>query len=268
MVTEVYGKYTGDRFGELVSDSGLTANLYKKGDSAFKVFNINEKKYNVFTEALNTTFAEANRLPVASIRRVFREDGHWVLEMDYIRGSLMLKDLLDAIGREDYSKMDSLLQELAQIQYKINSLHTYNLPNYKTCIAESIFTKTSLSNEQIERLLDYLKGLPEGNCFIHGDFHPVNIIYSDGEPVILDWLTAGSGVSECDVARTYLNLLHPPAPWSQEKDLNIHGRYFSQYSKLSGITFSDVEKWFPVIAGMCCEGLDPVFNENMRQYLL
>lgn len=63
-------------------------------------------------------------------------------------------------------------------------------------------------------LTDHVKGavlgvldhLPMGNFLCHGDFHPGNILHSDGRDYIIDWSGASRGDIAADVAHTYILL--------------------------------------------------------------
>lgn len=267
MITQVEGKYNGSEFGELINEDGLTANLFRSGERAYKVFNRTVGKVEVYSEALKTAAAEEAGIPVARIRQTLWRDGHWALEMDYVQGDNMLKMLLQAISQGDMDKAYALVEQLAALHYQIHAGRAYEMPRYSIHIQGMIRCNASLSQAQKDRLLSYLEGMPDGNCLLHGDFHPGNVIFTANSPVILDWFTAGIGPPACDVARTYLNMKHPPVPWGSD-ELDIHGHYFRAYSRLSGMELDDIRRWFPLVSGMTCGGFDPVFNRQMRQYLI
>ena len=268
MVTAVSGKYQGTHFGVLISDNGLTANLYLKDGKAYKVFNTTAKKSDVYKEAYLTAFIESTGIPAAAVHSVRKEDGHWVLEMDYVDGKLMLMELVRAVEQKDYARAGKLLDDLASIQYSFHQIEANDLPDYRTGIVGKLRSNPVLSPEQVSRLIARLNTLPGGNALLHGDYHPGNIIYLGSQPVVLDWFTAGAGNPACDVARTYLKMLHAPVPWGTGDALHGPDRYLNTYCSLSGLSREDVAGWFPIVAGMCCNGIDKVFNQNMLQYLL
>ena len=45
-----------------------------------------------------------------------------------------------------------------------------------------------------------------GECVVHLDLHPLNVVLSPKGPVLLDWTNARAGVGEADVALTWLVL--------------------------------------------------------------
>lgn len=52
-----------------------------------------------------------------------------------------------------------------------------------------------------------LKSLPEGDSVCHGDFHPDNVLLSDDDVTIIDWMDASRGNPLADIARTSIILL-------------------------------------------------------------
>ena len=51
-----------------------------------------------------------------------------------------------------------------------------------------------------------LATMPDGDRLLHGDFHPGNVLLSDGTPVVIDWPNVTRGHPDADVARTVLTL--------------------------------------------------------------
>ena len=73
--------------------------------------------------------------------------------------------------------------------------------------AEGFISRSqSLSEETKHAVLDLLRGLPDGEAFCHGDFHPGNIILQEGKSYLIDWVGASRGDLTADVAHTYLLL--------------------------------------------------------------
>jgi len=50
--------------------------------------------------------------------------------------------------------------------------------------------------------LSLLEQLPTGDRVCHGDFHPDNIMISDGGAIVIDWTNVAKGNPHADVART------------------------------------------------------------------
>ena len=50
-----------------------------------------------------------------------------------------------------------------------------------------------LAEAEMQDLYKYIDCLPDGNILCHFDFHPNNIILSDNNYSIIDWMTACKG---------------------------------------------------------------------------
>ena len=265
MYTDVLGKYTGDKFGRLINDDGLSANLFHNGCHAFKVFNLGYGKSEVYAEAYAMSCVEQQGLPAAKVYQVLYEDGHWVIEMEYLRGPAMMDRVIAAAEAGDTAALDTEMNMLARLQHMVHSTGGGRLPSVKNALCDILRQKEALTEDQRKNVLDRLDALPDGDRVVHGDFQPFNILYDGGRPVIIDWATAGAGVPACDVARTWLNFSLPPVPALQRLEMN--NRYFRAYQRESGMSFAEIQPWFPVMAGLSV-GRDPVFTAHMQQYLL
>ena len=63
-----------------------------------------------------------------------------------------------------------------------------------------------------EEVLHILDELPDGNILCHGDFHPGNILISDGHAVVIDFMNICHGHFLYDVARTTFLVEYTPVP--------------------------------------------------------
>ncbi|WP_196260919.1 phosphotransferase [Pelagibacterium limicola] len=89
-------------------------------------------------------------------------------------------------------------------------------------------------------LLSRLQSLSNDDRLCHGDFHPGNILGSEAEPFIVDWLDATSGPAQADACRTYLLALHHE-PW-------LADQYLAAYAQASGWPAERILVWLPVVA--------------------
>ena len=71
-------------------------------------------------------------------------------------------------------------------------------------------------HEMKATVFEVLDSLPDGDRLCHGDFHPGNILRTDGEPVIIDWPNVTAGDPTADYVRTDLMMrmgsIPPGAP--------------------------------------------------------
>jgi tRNA A-37 threonylcarbamoyl transferase component Bud32 len=78
--------------------------------------------------------------------------------------------------------------------------------NEKTKAEYCLNASEYLDNAIKQFLLGILAELPEQNYLCHGDFHPGNIIFSDGTYYLIDWSAASRGDFVSDIAHTYILL--------------------------------------------------------------
>lgn len=145
----------------------------------------------------------------------------------------------------------------------------------KDKLSEEIGRSSAISPEEKSIVLDILKALPDGKSTCHFDFHPDNIMVSDGRCRVMDWVTACVGDPLADVARTRLLLIyaeppegHPPSGVAER----IFRRllcitYVREYRELTGAKSADIRRWeIPVAAARLSEGVPE--TEKKRVYAL
>jgi len=129
-------------------------------------------------EARTMAYAAEQGYPVPAIHEV-RGDGTEIV-MERVDGPIMM----DAILKQPWAT-GRYVAMLADLH---DSLHTITAP-------------------------DWVRRLPgEGDQFLHGDLHPLNVIMSERGPVVVDWPNAARGDGLTDVGLTYVLLTCPEMP--------------------------------------------------------
>lgn len=131
-------------------------------------------------------------------------------------------------------KKDSnrMLDEFAKLHREILSNHSTNALPYK----EFLFAMIKGKMTENQMLIDEISALPDGECLLHGDFHPNNIlIKSDATPVIIDFMNVCHGPAEYDIARTFFLL--------KESNELIAKSYLNKM----GVSEKDIFKYIHVI---------------------
>ncbi len=103
-----------------------------------------------------------------------------------------------------------------------------------------------------QKLLDALEPLPVGNRVCHGDFHPDNLIMTENDPVVIDWINATKGNPLADVARTSVLALGSASTQTLGVNLFIklfHTAYLKEYFRLSPDGKEEYHQWLPIVAG-------------------
>lgn len=104
-------------------------------------------------------------------------------------------------------------------------------------------------------LLNALESLPGGDRVCHGDFHPDNVLLSEYDATVIDWIDASRGNPVADVARTSI-ILFGAVSSSQIPNLLskifvkiFHSAYLREYFRLRPDGWVEYRHWLPIVAG-------------------
>ena len=143
---------------------------------------------------------------------------------------------------------------LAELQIKIHRQSIPGLPSYKQRLRHDISNTRYLTETLRNKYLNLLESLPGGEALCHGDYHPGNILLTRNGPVVIDWMTACSGSSWADVARTSLLLTIGPKgagkqlrPYIRVAIGFYHRMYLNRYLAVLPNKGNELERWVPVI---------------------
>jgi uncharacterized protein (TIGR02172 family) len=156
-------------------------------------------------------------------------------------------------------------ETFARLQASFHNKRTDQLPSQKAYISYAISGTGLLTLDEKANISAILADLPEGNAVCHGDYHPDNVVFMDGEPMVLDWMTGTTGNPCGDVARTLIILqyavLPPNMPWITRQLLTLFRKaftkfYWNAYTKKTKMTKESVEEWtLPLMAARLVEGI-------------
>ena len=171
--------------------------------------------------------------------------------------------MLDAIRRRPlrYRHWGDML---ARVHASVHGGRTAHLPAIKDKLAGQIDRAEGLEDGLRRIARDRLLARPEADHILHGDFHPGNIVLTDGGPVVIDWLDASRGDPAADVARTSwlmsANAIEPGTPNRRLLTVLLaafRGRYLRRYLRSTGVDREVVREWrLPVLAARLSEGVD------------
>jgi hypothetical protein len=195
----------------------------------------------------------ATDIPVPVCYGLVEDEGRKGIIFQRLNGDTYLGLLSkNLFGIYDYS------QKMAQVHSQILSQSDATLPSIKDRLNTMISTLPNLSAELKAFCLQTLDELPDGNAICHFDFHPDQIMKTEGGDYVIDWSSVCRGDPCADIARTsYLLTMSTVGhmPWFMRILINIMRRtmyriYVRQMQKLNPtIDFSMVEKWkIPVYA--------------------
>lgn len=218
---------------------GAQADVYAVDNKAIKVFKEQCSKTEVFYEALINSMVESLNLPVPKIYEVIQIENKMAIVMDLIEGTSMQQVILN-----DMNNLALYIDKIIDLQIKIHSINISvpGFPTMKDRLKQRISQSPILDNSQKENLQGLLNGFDFGTSLCHGDFHFMNLIKTDQNIVIIDWVDTTSGSPEADLCRTYLLYeLHSPKGFA---DI-----YLDVYCKKTNKKRGDILKWLPIIAG-------------------
>lgn len=101
---------------------------------------------------------------------------------------------------------------MAELHKSIVRNEIINVPNYKEFLECNIVKGLSDNLEKRKEALEMLDKLGNGSALCHGDFHPGNILLSDGHVVVIDFINVCHGDFLYDVARTVFLVEYTPVP--------------------------------------------------------
>ncbi len=230
---------------------GLTAEIYAwRNGFVLKLFNQGISRSTVEYEAGVTRTVHGSGLPVPEVGEVVEEGGRFGIELERIEGPSMLELL---------AKKPWLLvryaRELAELQAEMHKKQLPGLPSLLDRLRRKINQAAPLPETIRQAALIAVDDLPAGDRLCHGDFHPGNILLTEGGPVIIDWIDATSGWPILDVARSTLLFGGGPIPASipSARLLSILQGWFyhiyrRKYFQLSPADQTQLERWLPVLA--------------------
>jgi aminoglycoside phosphotransferase (APT) family kinase protein len=234
---------------------GRTAEIYAWEDGRIlKLFYDWVSEPGVRREAANTHTVHSAGLPVPEAYDVLRFGDRLGIVFDRIEGPTGL-----GIFKDRPWEIVNIANVMATLHAKMHAIEIpveSDLPTLHRKLAQRIQEVPELNDRQKSGLLERLAALPDGSSILHGDFHPDNIMFTPGGPVIIDWIDASVGNPLADVARTKLLLMNgSPLPKMPNRWVLSTGRvvaytlYECRYARLRPFDRREIDAWAPVLAG-------------------
>lgn len=232
--------------------AGRTAEIFEWNDGhIIKLFLADFPIDIIQREATLARAAHQSGVKTPAVGDLVEIDGRTGLIYERVDGEILLHHLIAKPWR-----VRAFAKDMAALHVSLHRGTVQDLPSQRASFKRRI--KRQFDGDAQARLLAYLDTLPDGNTLCHDDFHPENIILSESGPVIIDWMTGMQGHALADVARTSLLLtigVSPNANVVMRVLTGIlrhqfHRAYISEYCRLSGAKWVEIERWMPIIAAV------------------
>jgi len=231
---------------------GNTAKIYLHKNRIVKVFKDYLPESESSNEANKQKYAYSCGLSVPKILDVTEIDGKQAIIMEYIKGKTMGDILSENMEQAEYYMNISV-----DIQQKIHLVVADSLEPMTEKLKRQIESVNNLDNRQKSALIQKIDTMTFENRLCHGDYHLFNLIMSDNNVTILDWVDSSAGDIRADVYRTYLLYLQ----FSKE----LADMYLRLYCEKSGLLKDEVFQWAPIIAGARLS--ESVLSENSERLI-
>lgn len=215
---------------------GNTAKIYLSENKVIKVFNDFLPDDESTKEANKQKYAYSCGLPVPKVLDVTVINGKQAIIMEYVKaeslGDLFLKNKEQA---------EYYLNTSVDVQLEIHNIIPKDIEPMQDKLYRQVEAVTSIGNGLKSKLLKKLQSFTYESRLCHGDFHLFNLLKTDDQVVIIDWVDSSAGDPRADVYRTYLLYSQLSAELAE--------MYLRLYCQKSGMERPEVFQWAPIIAG-------------------
>ena len=176
---------------------GNTAEIFQLDNNRIlKLFKLGYSKESMLYEYHNHQVVSELLDNVPKLYEIVEENGRFGYIMEQIKGTNLAERLLDE------NTFSDAMEQFVFLHKEWNKEAAVEVVSYKD------WMQTTLGNkENASELLEKISQLPEGSILCHGDFHPYNILITEGnKPVVIDFANVCLGPKEYDIARTYFLL--------------------------------------------------------------
>ncbi|PEY29049.1 aminoglycoside phosphotransferase [Bacillus cereus] len=217
---------------------GNTAKIYLYDNKIVKVFKKHFPNTESLYEAKKQEYAYSCGLHVPKVLEVTKIKGRQAIRMEYVKGQTVGDLLINNMERAEY-----YISICVDVQQKIHAVVVDSdlLEPMSEKLHRQIESVHNLDEKQKDKLLRKLDSMVFEPRLCHGDFHPFNLIMSNDNVQIIDWVDSSLGDIRADVYRTYLLY--------SQSSVELAEMYLRIYCKNAGLSRGEVLEWAPIIAG-------------------
>ncbi|EEK73248.1 Phosphotransferase enzyme family protein [Bacillus mycoides] len=216
---------------------GNTAEIYLCDNKVVKLFKECLPNTESLYEARKQKYAYSCGLHVPKVFEVTEIQGRQAIIMEYVEGESVGELLLNNL-----SKAEHFISICVSIQQKIHaiSVSSDEIEPMEERLYRQINSVHDLDEKQKGNILKKLDSITFEPRLCHGDLHPFNLIMSNGDVKIIDWVDASSGDIRADVFRTYLLY--------SQNSVELAEMYLHIYCKKTGLLREGIFQWAPIIS--------------------
>lgn len=192
---------------------GNTANVYEwEEDKVLKLFHQGYPKEAIEKEYNNAVIIrDMNFLKPKAYDMISYGERMGII-YDKVEGETLLEWVMKS------GELQKCALYMSNLHKEIMQNQTQDVLNYKNFLKYHM--PKTLPSDKHEELLKRIDRLADGNTLCHGDFHPGNILVSDGYAYVIDFMNICYGNHLYDIARTvYLVEFTPVPPEVEDKDM-------------------------------------------------
>ena len=231
---------------------GRTADVYEWDTGhILKLFHNWFERENIEYEQRIARAVVASGVKAPVVSELIQLDGRNALIYERVTGISM-----EALFLRKPWKLFTYARILAQLHAQMHEkVFDTSIPAQQRRLTNKIKYADELSEHLKTKLLNALKSLPEGDRVCHGDFHPANVLLSEKDATVIDWIDASRGNPLADVARTSVIALGA-AESTQTSHVMLkivvkifHLAYLKHYFALRPGGEREYRQWLPIVAG-------------------
>lgn len=242
---------------------GNTADIFDIGDNkVVKLFKAGYPLGGVLKEYENAKLLECLDLPITRSHGFIKSGNRYGIIYDRVHGESMLQLVLMTGDWENYAA------DLASLHKQMLAYEVPSAGSLKARLRRNIDATRDLGRKSKARLLALIDSLPAGSSLCHGDFHFDNILVSQGEYFIIDYMDICCGHKYGDIARTVYILERSAAPrdvGGRQEIAAMRKRATDIYLGHMGVSREALSEWLIVTCAARLSELDDEHSYEQKE---
>ena len=198
------------KYGRIIGE-GSTATVYEwQEGTVLKLFVEGYPRSSIEREFLNAKAINDQNFVKPKVYELINYEEQFGIIYDKVEG----ETLLDWVLRT--GDLYTCAKYMAKLHKTIVNNRVSNIPDYKQFLKSNVLNATSANLIEQNRVLKILNKLNDGDTLCHGDFHPGNILLSNGLTMVIDFMNVCHGDPLYDIARTVFLVEYTPVPQNTE----------------------------------------------------